>query len=708
MKQVVSRKGQVLVEEVPAPVAGPDEILVKVYYSCLSPGTEMAGLRNAGVPLYRKALQQPQKVKDVLHTLGAEGVSETLAKIKDKLEATSPLGYLVSGVVQEVGAGVRDIRVGDSVACAGAGIANHAEFVAVPRNLLVKTPEGLPLDIASTMTLGSIALQGVRRADPKLGDFVGVVGLGVLGQLAAQLLKANGCRVIGSDIDQRRIDLALSLGMDRGINPLEEDPAGAVLRFSGGHGVDSVIITATSQGSELANSAMTMCRKKGVVVIVGAVGMDLKREEFYRKELDVVMSTSYGPGRYDETYEQKGMDYPYAYVRWTENRNMQEYLRLLKDGLVRVRPLIDRVYPVGEAGQAYTALDASDNKPLIILLQYDEKSSLQRKVTVESSFAKRNRSRLNVGVIGAGAFAQSVHLPNLRRLSEGYCIRAIADRVGSNAKSVAQRFGASYATTDVEEILSDADIDAVIITTRHNQHATLAMQAAKAGKAVFVEKPMATSRIQLQEVVQVLEQQRVPFTVGFNRRFSPYLQRIKRILAGRQDPFIANYRMNAGFLPREHWVQTEEGGGRNIGEACHIYDVFNYLAESEVASVDAHAIEPRTEQWLKNDNFVATLKYADGSICSLVYTALGAKEVPKEHLEVFVDGKVIQLNDYQELRVFGFKGQDLKSRAQEKGHWEELQAFARSLQEADGYPIPLWQLVQATEISLSVEEKLWS
>lgn len=704
MKQVFAKKGRISVEEVPAPIANENEVLVQVGYSCISAGTEISSLKNSNHYLCKKVFKEPRNVKKVLGILRTEGLAGTVARLKDRLADEKTLGYSASGFVLETGEKINDIRIKDRVACAGAGVANHAGFIVAPRNLIVKVPENLSLELAATVTLGSIALQGVRRAEPKLGEFVAVIGLGILGQLTSQMLKANGCRVIGFDPDSKRVDIALSLGMDRGLDSAEDDVVEAAVRFSQGHGVDSVIITASTESSEVINRAMEMCRKKGKIVIVGAVGLNLKRDEFYRKELDVFISTSYGPGRYDEEYELKGRDYPYPYVRWTENRNMEEYLRLLKDRKLNIKPLIEKVYPVEKAPRAYQKLRAATPKPLIVLLKYDQESISDKKVVI--SRLKPARDKINLALIGGSGFAKAIHLPNLRRLSNLYRIQAVVSKTGSNAKSIAKRYGASYATTDYREVLKDRDVEMVLISTRHNSHARIAIEAARAGKAIFVEKPMALNRKELNALVKVLEETKVPFLVGFNRRFSPFARKIKEAVEGRLNPMIINYRVNAGYLPPEHWVHTEEGGGRNIGEAVHFYDLFNFFTESEVGSISAFSIDPRTEQYFRNDNFVATIKYQDGSVCNLVYTALGSKDYPKEEMNIYFDGKIINLTDYRELNLYGGGANGLKTGVPDKGHREELIELARSRRSGDGYPIPLWQLIQATDISFTVEKLL--
>jgi predicted dehydrogenase len=704
MKQVLMKKGQAVVDNIPAPGAGDGEVLVKVSHSCISVGTEMAGIREGEKSLLRRLLERPENIMKGLQMVKEQGVKRTMAAVQGVLDSGQPTGYSAAGTVAAVGTGIGDIAVGDRVACAGAGIANHAEFIAVPRNLLVKVPGPVPLDIASTVTLGCIALQGVRRADPKLGETIAVIGLGILGQLTVQMLKSNGCRVAGIDVDQRRIDLAQSLGMDHGLNASSGSPVDDVIRFSNGHGADAVIITASSPSSEIMDQAMDMSRKKGRVIIVGDVGLDLKREKFYKKELDVFISTSYGPGRYDQSYEIDGKDYPYAYVRWTENRNMEAYLGLVRDGKIQVRPLIDRTYPVDEATKAYDELNTAASKPLIVLLEYSKESVPEQKVVLAAS--KPKKDRIAVALIGAGGFAKGMHLPNLQKMDQLYSLRAVASRTGTNAKAIAQQYGVAYATTDYQEILRDSDVDMVMIATRHNLHARMAIDAARAGKAVFMEKPMALRKDELDDLVRVLEETKVPFLVGFNRRFSPHMRRVKELTDKRIGPLIVNYRMNAGFIPKDNWVHSAEGGGRNIGEACHIYDLFNCLTGSEVESVSAASITPTTEQYLRNDNFIATLKYKDGSVCNLIYTSLGSRDVSKEQMDVYMDGKIIQLDDYKKVSVFGARVKGLDTTIPQKGQLEELKAFFASIKSGGGYPIPLWQMVQATEISFEVEGQL--
>lgn len=702
MKQLLGKKGHVILEDIPTPLIDPGEILVQVCYSCISSGTETAGIQSSGKSLLRKTIEQPENIRLFYEMIRKEGLTKVITRVQN-LSAAVPLGYSAAGIVLEAGDKITDIKKGDRVACAGAGIANHAEFIAVPGNLAVKVPENLSFQFAATVTLGSIALQGVRRAAPALGEYVAVIGLGVIGQLIVQLLKANGCQVIGIDPDSRRIDVALSLGMHKGLNVNEVNVRSEVLKFSNGWGADRVIVAASSSDDKIINQAMEISRKKGKVVIVGNVGLNLKRDEFYRKELDVLISTSYGPGRYDDFYENEGIDYPYAYVRWTENRNMEAFLALLSQGGISIGPLIEKICPLENAPALYEELKSDSVKPLICLLEYNKAAPQEHKVVTASPMAVSGK--LKVAIIGAGEFVKNVHLPNLQKMNEMFFLHAIASPKGIHAQILARQYGLSYAASDYREILADKEVDVVLIATRHNLHAQIAKETALAGKAIFLEKPMALNQQELDELTSVLEDMKVPFMVGFNRRFSPGLQKIKKIITPRNNPLIINYRMNAGFLPAEHWAHSAEGGGRNIGEACHIYDLCNFLTESPVESISASSISP-TKMFNRTDNFAVTIKYQDGSLANIIYTALGSADAPKETMEIYCGGGIVHLQDYKKVEFSGFNLPPFEPGSERKGHREEWIAFAESIRKGTGYPVPLWQLIQATEISLAVEHQI--
>jgi predicted dehydrogenase/threonine dehydrogenase-like Zn-dependent dehydrogenase len=706
VKQVLVKSGRAAVEDVPAPGVSPRSVLVRVAYSCVSPGTEGTNLKLSGLPLYRRALKQPDHVRRVLEVGREQGFKRTFDRVRGQLAAGLPVGYSAAGTVIAVGDEVAAFAVGDPVACAGAGVANHAEVIDVPVNLAVKVPEGLELEAAATVTLGAIALQGVRRAAPTLGETIGVIGLGLIGQLTAQLLRANGCRVIGADVDPHRVERALEDGMTYGVLP-GDDFVDRTHKVTGDFGADAVIITAATGSSEVVQQAMRACRKKGRVVLVGDVGLHLRRSDFYEKELDFLMSTSYGPGRYDDVYEQEGRDYPLGYVRWTENRNMEEYLRLLAEDKISLANLDQRTYEVDEAREAYSTLDAAGAKPLLLLLSYPERpAAVDRMVKVRQVTPRAGRIR--VAVVGAGSFAQGTHIPNLLKLKDSFELRCVMSRTGSNAATVAEQSGAAYATTDYKQVLADDDIDLVLIATRHNLHAELTLGALEAGKNVFVEKPLALTPEELDRIRAFYSTRQSPLLMtGFNRRFSPAAVLARELLSGRSTPLIANYRINAGFLPPGHWVHGSEGGGRNVGEAVHAYDLFDYLVGDDVITVEAHGIRPWTEQWHASDNFVSIIRYNDGSVCTLSYTALGHKDHPKEQLEIFAEGRVIVLDDYRRLVTSGGPRKGWRARrAPAKGHLEEFQALSDCLRRGGGWPISLEEQLRATRISFEVESRI--
>lgn len=707
MKQLLVRKGQVLVESVPKPRVSPNNVLVKVHYSCISPGTEMTTVKGSGEPIYKRLIKNPEYISKALNMVKDKGLSNAKTLLKGKIDSAHPIGYSASGEIIEIGENVIDFSVGDHVACAGAGHANHAEIIDVPVNLVIKIPKDLPLDLASTVTLGSIALQGVRRAQPQLGEVVCVFGLGILGQITAQLLKNNGCRVIGIDIDQQRIDQALENGIDHGINSLNEDAVARVHKLTENFGADAVIIAAAASNDSIIDESMRICRKKGRVVLVGSVDLNFSREEFYKKEIDFLISTSYGPGRYDYRYELEGMDYPFPYVRWTENRNMSEYLRLIHTKRISLKSFVDSRFKADEASKVYADLKAGTLRSMLIVLKYSDNSGSQDQNTITvANKASTVNGAIQLALIGAGDFAQSTHLPNLKLLGKKFALRSVMSRTGAKAVGIAKQFGGELAVSSYEEVLDDTDVNLVLISTRHNLHAPMALEALKSGKNVFVEKPLAMNFDELNEIKSFYESaEDAPLLMtGFNRRFSEAAAKVKSIISKSTTPLIINYKMNAGFIPKEVWVHGPEGGGRNIGEACHIYDLFNFWTESKCESVNVDYVSPSNKQWLKNDNFVVSLKYADGSLCTLTYTSMGNKSFQKESCELFFDGQIIQMNNFKEVIHHGTKG--AKSYAcNGKGHLEELEAIANSLQNNADWPISFDDQISATEISLHVEQQ---
>jgi predicted dehydrogenase/threonine dehydrogenase-like Zn-dependent dehydrogenase len=708
MKQLLVKKGSVVVSDVPAPMVGSRNILVRVRHSCVSIGTEVAGVKMSALPLWKRALKQPHHAKKVVQLMRDQGMKRVWDRVTGMLAAGTPTGYSAAGEVVAVGDLVDGFRVGDLVACAGAGIANHAEYIDVPVNLAVRIPTGLETEHACTVTLGAIAMQGVRRAAPTLGETFVVVGMGILGQITDQLLRAHGCRVIGTDLDAERITIARGCGMQHGLTSADGDIAEAVRRITDGYGADGVIVTAAaSENHEIMAMAMRCCRRKGRVVIVGDVGLNLQRHEFFSKEVDVLISASYGPGRYDPVYEIDGQDYPLPYVRWTENRNMEEYLRLMADGRVRLDAMQPKVYGLEQAPEAYQALSAPGKKPMLVMLAYPSGSNAPvRTLRVAGATATRSGT-IGVAIVGAGGFAQGMHLPNLAKMTGDFQVRTICSRTGANALAAAKQHSVAKATTDYSEVLADRDVDLVILCTRHDLHGRMVLESLRAGKHVLCEKPLALRDDELDAIADFYAGSstgKPVLMVGFNRRWSPAFRRMKEMLGGRSSPLVAHYTMNAGYIPLDHWVHGAEGGGRNVGEACHIYDLFYALTGSHCVDVQMAGVTPRGRQWARNDNFSATLAFADGSVCSLLYTAMGSKQYPKERMEVFSDGRVFLLDDYKSLTVTG-GGKGWSSVTQDKGQAEELVALARMIRQGapEGF---IAEQIDISRMTLESERRL--
>lgn len=711
MKQILLIGGRPAAEEVPDPVVEKGSVLVRSAFSCISSGTELAAMRSVAEPLWRRALRQPERVRQVLTRAARDGVLATIQDIHGRLGAPVALGYSASGVVVAVGEGVAEFHVGDRVAVAGSQCAYHAEILNVPRNLAVGIPEHVGLDAASTVALGAIALQGVRRADPTLGETIVVLGLGVLGQLTCQILKANGCRVIAGDIDQARVDLARKLGADAGV-PIAPEADEAALRLTGGMGADAVIVAAATTSNDVVSQAFRMCRRKGRVVLVGDVGLDLDRADMYAKELDLRMSCSYGPGRYDSRFEDEGVDYPYAYVRWTETRNMAEYLRLLEIGAVKVESLIRARFPAEQVAEAYAALEEKGSGPTLSLFEYAAftQSPVHSVVTSTGSNTIHHDGRIRLAVIGAGNFFKGAHLPVLRGMADQLMIRAVVSRTGHNAKAMANQCNAEYAATDLEKVLQDPDVDALLIATRHHLHGEMALRALAAGKHVLVEKPLALTHEDLDAIEHFYASgdQAMPLLMtGFNRRFSPYAEKLAELLAARNGPMLITYRMNAGHIAADHWVHGLEGGGRNLGEACHIYNLFLALTGAAPTRIEALAIAPANAYFRGDDNFVATIRFSDGSVGTLAYTALGAAGHSKEQMEIFCDGDVYRLDDYVSLTRTGSGRPLLESKSPDKGLREQWQAFSTGIR-TGVWPVSLGEQLATSRLALDIQSRLAS
>ena len=742
MRQILLNTNGAVVARMPRPLVQRGGVLVRVRYSLVSVGTEVAPLRPASVAdpdstAVERGIERAELLKHYLRASirdprkAGRRLSEMVRRRLDRMTPPpasisetpdAPLssdaraqgwavGYSAAGEVVEVGADVADLSPGDLVACAGAGTANHADYISVPRNLVCRIPSGVDVRAAASTTIGAIALQGVRRAAPELGDRVAVLGLGLIGQITVQLLRCAGATVVGLDLDESRVSRALSLGLDAA-SISAEDLKTKIRDMTAGHGADRTLITAATKSDAVINLAMDVTRAKGRVVIVGDVGLDIDRAAFYRKELDLLMSTSYGPGRYDTTYEIDGRDYPYAYVRWTLNRNMQAYLDLVAAGRISIEPLIDRVVPIDQAPAVYDQLaKAEGSLPLGVVIEYDNGPDAGRGETrvLLSGHRTAPAERIRYALVGAGSFATSMLVPQMRKRKDRFFLRAVVSRTGTAGSNFAREQQVEVLTSDLDDVLSDPAIDLVVIATRHHDHEEQVARTLRAGKHVFVEKPLAITPAGLDAIAAAYHGMREPrlVLVGFNRRFSPAVQMLRQRLADRRSPLMIEYRLNGGYIPPDHWVQGPQGGGRNIGEACHMYDVFRFLTGAPVRSVSATAIDPHELPHFRNDNFSATMGYEDGSVANLLYTALGPKGgMGKELVTVFADGDAYVIDDYKRLSRVS-DGEVLWSASEpDKGHFEELSRFGDAIAKGDPSPIPFVELLETTALALRIEDVL--
>jgi predicted dehydrogenase/threonine dehydrogenase-like Zn-dependent dehydrogenase len=702
MKQVLQnyKTGKLELAEVPAPALKSGGILVKNHYSLVSAGTEKAVIEFAKQSLASKARSRPDLAKQVLNKIKTDGLLSTYRAAMQRLDEPVPLGYSCAGEVIEVGRGAEEFVKGDLVACGGGGYASHAEVVFVPKNLVVRIPDNMSMKEAAFVTLGAIAMQGVRRAELTPGEHVAVIGLGLIGQLTVQILQAYGFPVLGLDVSQRQVEKALKLGLQEGAVIGQDDVEKVASVFSDGQGVDAVIITAATKSNEPVELAGRICRDKGQVSAVGDVKMDIPRNIYYEKELDFRISRSYGPGRYDPDYEEKGIDYPIGYVRWTEKRNMEQFLRLISIGHLDVKPMITHIFKIEDALKAYELILENPNKEdfTAVLLEYDP--AKEHKPTVILTKGEKRVSGsdvVNVGLIGGGGFAKSTILPNLKKLDK-VRIKAVATATGRSAKDIAKKYGCEYATTDYREILHDEDIHLVIIATRHNLHVPLTIEALKRGKNVHVEKPLALNMKQLKAVIEAERDSQGRLIVGFNRRFAIQTSKAKKLFSKRKTPLMIHYRINAGYIPPDHWVHDPvQGGGRIIGEVCHFVDFLQFVTGAAPERVYATKISG-SGNVISEDNVNITIDFVDGSRGSILYTALGSKSMPKEYIEIFGNGKNMIINN--------FKTGSFLSLTQDKGHYGEFKAFIEAILNGKPSPISVADLALTTLVTFKIHESL--
>jgi predicted dehydrogenase/threonine dehydrogenase-like Zn-dependent dehydrogenase len=715
MKQILqdSKTGEVKVMDVPSPAAQRGRVLVRAAASLISAGTERMTVDSARKGLLHRARENPDKVKQVLQRARSEGVINTVNAVLTKLGSSTALGYSASGIVVGTGADVTEFRVNDRVACAGVGYASHAEVLSVPKNLCVRLPDGASFEAGAFGTLGAIALQGVRLSEPTLGESVVVIGLGLLGQLTVQLLKANGCRVFGLDLDPQKVELALSLGADRAMLN-NDDARRAVLEWSRGRGADAVLITAATSSNQPVELAGEISRLKGRVVAVGLVGLDVPRALYFKRELTLKISMSYGPGRYDPEYEERGHDYPFAYVRWTEGRNLEAFLDLVAEGRVRLERLITHRFPIEEGERAYQLITGETNEPYLgVLLRYDTERELEKQITW-SEDAKRTQAaaaaalpkEVRLGLIGAGAYAKAMLLPNLK--AQGVEFQSIATASGVTARDIGAKYGFRRALSSADEVISDAGVNLVMIATRHDLHAELARRALELGKHVFVEKPLALDEVELESVIETASRSTAQLMVGYNRRFSPLARAALQFFKDRAAPLSIAYRVNAGRIPREHWAQDpKEGGGRIIGEVCHFVDLMQFLTASTVVRVYAESIRSRNQLMVEEDSVFITLAFSDGSNGSIAYLAEGDKTLPKERVEIFGEGRAFVLDDFRSATMYREGREETKRlRSQDKGQAEEMRAVCSVVTEGNRAPISLNDLAATSRATFRIRESL--
>ena len=706
MKQVLqhARSGNIEIADVPSPKLLPGCVLVKIAASLVSAGTERASSEFAKKSLVQKAKARPDLTREVISKFRRDGLLSTVNAVRSRLDQPTALGYSSAGTVIAVAEDVGDIEVGDRVACAGAGFAVHAEFACVPRLLVAKIPSEPPVsfDEAAFATVGAVALHGIRTADVKLGDTVAVIGIGLLGQLTLQLLKASGCRVVALDIQSERASMAVQLGIEDATDSPELFEQLCFLRSSG-YGVDSVLITAETSSSDPVNLAAKVARDRATVVAVGTIGMELQRKLYYEKELDFRISRSYGPGRYDSAYEQKGRDYPIGYVRWTETRNMEAFLELLAAGKISLSPLITHRFPIEQAHLAYSQISCpADTRTLGVLIEYPSDTQPDRKLKVLAAKTVSRPDTVRVGLLGAGSFATSVLIPAIRREAATELIGVCAAN-GAHSRRAAQKFGFQYCTTDESEILADPSLNTVVIATRHQLHASQVAKGLMAGKHVFCEKPLCISKNELVDLVSCYRDRRTQslLMVGFNRRFAPMAIQLRQFLSKVSQPLTLHYRVNAGPLPPDHWVNDpEQGGGRIVSEVCHFMDLLSFVADSMPSQVQTRAIGKREQ------SFVITVRFANGSDGTISYLVDGDRSFSKERLEVFGGGCAAVVDDFRTLElVRDGRRRTVRSRfRQNKGHAAEWQAFVRAIKQGNDSPIPFAQIVSSTLATLCAVE----
>ena len=697
MKQIIQdlKKGDTILEEVPVPRVKSGSVLIQTTRSLVSLGTERMLVDFGKANFIQKAKQQPDKVKMVLDKVKTDGLRPALEAVFNKLGQPLPLGYCNVGKVVAVGKGVAEFSIGDRVASTG----NHAEYVCVPKNLVTKIPVNVTDEEATFTVIGAIGLQGIRLLQPTFGETIVVVGLGLIGMITAELLLANGCNVIGFDFDPEKVRIAKEKGIIA-TNPGEgTDQVKFVESYTNGIGADGVIITASNKSNEIISQSANMCRKRGRIILVGVIGLDISRADFYEKEISFQVSCSYGAGRYDEEYEQKGHDYPIGYVRWTEKRNFEAVLNAISKKTLDVNPLITDRVPLNDYQKIYG--DISNSKSIAIILEYNSSDKQDRTIQLVNKSFEAKKGVL--GIIGSGNFTSSTILPNLKKCNAD--IKYIASSGGLSSTIMAKKYDIASSTSDYHKILKDEEVDLVLITTQHHMHAKMTMEAINAGKNVFVEKPLALNESELSEIIEKYNSKDVNISVGFNRRFAPLAKKMKEALGGASTPINIVATMNAGFIPNDVWVHDMEiGGGRIIGEACHFIDLCSYLTGSKVIAVCMNAMEVNPEE--NTDNASILLKYENGSNAVINYFANGSKGYSKERVEVYSQERTLVMDNWRKLKGYGFKGFSSAKSGQDKGHFNQFKALVTQQKNGGEAIIPFDEIINTTRATFAAIDSL--
>ncbi|HLC72623.1 MAG TPA: bi-domain-containing oxidoreductase [Candidatus Nanoarchaeia archaeon] len=703
MKQLCrDTKGNIVIEEVPAPSVEKGKVIVKTLYSLISTGTEIRTL-NSTKQNYYKTLKSPKSLLRVAKKIAAGNLKSMVTNIKGKLEELVPLGYSCVGTVMEKGSDVQEFSVGDIVACMGPDYAMHAEIIAVPLNLAVKVQASVDKKQAAFVTLGCIAMHAMRNAKVQLGDTVAVVGLGLIGQVLVRLLKLQGAHVIGLDVIPERVVGAKKYGAEKTILIKENQGfAKEIARATENRGCDAVIVCTSGGSQELFEELAMSCRDRARFVLVGSFDVNLPYTVFYRKELEFVISRSTGPGRYDEAFEAKNMQYPRGFVPWTEKRNAEEFLELIATKKLNVADLIAEEYPLDKAKQAYQQLQAKQGYG--VLLTYEQENKVTPKRKIELSPAKIEKDILNVAVAGLGMFAKNVQLPNIAQ-QKGINLRAVYSSSPMQAKNIAKQFKAEYCATDYQELLKDPTIDLIIITSKNNMHAAMAIQAANAKKNVFLEKPMALNEKELKDMIYAINKNNIFFTLGLNRRFSPILQKVKETIRNRSTPLMITYRFNDENKAERAWVDTQEGGGRILHLANHMIDVCAWLVGAEPVTVTAQNLNAK-ERNMDDSNVAMMTNFEDGSLATMVYTSLGNAFMPRERIEIYVEGKIIVIENFQHAAFYGMNESEIKLPEADKGYSNQLKEIRRKMRGEEAECITLWDAVRSTVFCFRVMDSL--